>query len=91
VAYTDEFRDHVLALGRVKDMGMEIAADQSRPPDAIAKIQAHVAALKSQNILYGLHKFGRVPSLGASREPRRCDREHRLPDTAGVLAESMTA
>ena len=42
---------------------------------AIPKIQDHVSALKSQNIPYGLHTFGRVPPA---------------EQVAGVLAESMT-
>jgi cobalamin biosynthesis Mg chelatase CobN len=54
---------------------MEITADQSLLRDAIPKIQDHVSALKSQNIPYGLHTFGRVPPA---------------EQVAGVLAESMT-
>ena len=59
-AYSERIRDQVVALGIAKTLGL----DPSKPVDeeTIHKIENHLIELKSANIPYGLHAFGRTPT-----------------------------
>ena len=61
LAFADAIRLQVIDLGIAKDLGLDLP-DASALDDAMVhEIQAHMVDLRSQNIPFGLHAFGRVP------------------------------
>jgi cobaltochelatase CobN len=91
-AYAEKIREQVVALGIAKDLGL----DPAKPVDeeSIHKIENHLIELKSQNIPYGLHAFGRTPAkeLRDSTVDAIVSADRSLlPKNAKVLAEEMDA
>ena len=61
LAFAGEIREQVIELGIAKDLGLDLPAASALDDDMIHEIQAHMVDLRSQNIPFGLHAFGRVP------------------------------
>jgi cobaltochelatase CobN len=88
-AYLAKIGDQVRSLGIAKDLGLK---DAELDEEALHRVENHLADLKTQNIPYGLHKFGWIPD-----KPERdstidaivsTDRSL-LPKNAKVLAADM--
>src|SRR5690606_13653891 len=93
-AFADQVREQVMALGIAKDLGLDLAAPGSLDHDTVHRLQAHMLELRSQNIPYGLHAFGRVPSPEARAstvEAIAATDRSRRPVDAKLLAEDMDA
>ncbi len=89
-AYAGKIRDQVVALGIAKDLGIEAGKDIDE--ETIHKIESHLIDLKSQNIPYGLHAFGRTPAkeLRESTVDAIVSADRSLlPKNAKILAEDM--
>ncbi len=91
-ATADRIRKQVIDLGIAKDMGLDLSKPSSLDDQTLHRIQDHMVELRSQNIPYGLHAFGRTPE-----KPLRdstidaivsADRSL-LPDQKTVLAAEM--
>jgi cobaltochelatase CobN len=91
-AIEKRIREQVLALGIAKDLGLDLSGGRPVDEATLHRIENHLLELKSQNIPYGLHAFGRVPEkplrestidaiVGADRSL--------LPANAKVLASEM--
>ncbi|MEO8098262.1 MAG: cobaltochelatase subunit CobN [Acidobacteriota bacterium] len=91
-ATADRIRKQVTDLGIAKDMGLDLSKPESLDDALLHRIQDHMVELRSQNIPYGLHAFGRTPEK-ALRDTTidaivSTDRSL-LPKNAAVLANEM--
>ena len=91
-AVGEQIRQKVIAIGIAKDLGLDLAKPTSLTDEIVHRVQDHLLQLKSQNIPYGLHTFGKTPD-----KPLRdstidaivsVDRSL-LPNKAKVLADEM--
>src|SRR5690606_24092560 len=93
-AFADEVREQVVALGIAKDLGLDLDAPGSLDHETVHRILDYMAELRSQNIPYGLHAFGRVPDEEARASTVdaivNVDRSL-LPADAKVLADDIDA
>ncbi|HET7610069.1 MAG TPA: cobaltochelatase subunit CobN, partial [Gammaproteobacteria bacterium] len=93
-AFAGQVRDLVLSLGIAKDLGLELPDAASLTDPIVHQIQDYLVELKSQNIPYGLHAFGRVPDDAARASTVgaivSADRSL-LPNDANVLAADIDA
>jgi cobaltochelatase CobN len=91
-SYLEKIRGQLESLGIAKDLSLDLSSPDALDEAALHKIEEHLVDLKSQNIPYGLHTFGRVPEaalrattidaiVGADRSL--------LPNNAKVLASEM--
>ena len=89
-AYAGKIRDQVVALGIAKDLALDVSKEIDE--EAIHKIENHLIDLKSQNIPYGLHAFGRTPAKELRESTVSAivsvDRSI-LPKNAKILADDM--
>lgn len=91
-AFEKRIREQVVALGIAKDLSLD-----TRTPfdhETLHRIESHLIELKSQNIPYGLHAFGRVPEkpLRESTVDAIVSADRSLiPTNAKVLASEMEA
>ncbi len=60
-AYAQKIREQVIKLGIAKTLGLDLSKPDGLDEAALHRIENHLLELKSQNIPYGLHAFGRVP------------------------------
>lgn len=60
-AIEKRIREQVIVLGIAKDLTLDLSGDSPLEESALHRIENHLLELKSQNIPYGLHAFGRVP------------------------------
>jgi len=96
--YATQIRRQVLSLGLTKDLDLELAEldklNGSSPAgqEVLHRIENYIIALKSQNIPYGLHAFGRDPGDEARRSTAKAiaavDRSL-LPDQRTILEDEM--
>jgi cobaltochelatase CobN len=91
-SYLGTIREQVGTLGIAKDLGLDVSKLDALDEAAIHRIEAHLVDLKTENIPYGLHAFGRTPEK-ALRESTieavvGADRSL-LPSNAKVLASEM--
>ena len=61
LAFADAIREQVIELGIAKDLGLDLPDAGALDDAMVHEIQDHMVGLRSQNIPYGLHAFGRVP------------------------------
>ncbi len=61
-AYGEKVREQLEKLGIAKDLGLKLEAGKGIPEETMHKVENHLLDLKSQNIPYGLHTFGKVPA-----------------------------
>lgn len=91
-AYAERIRTQLIALGVAKDLGLKLDTPGSVTESVLHDVEEHLLMLRSQNIPYGLHTFGRAPGkaerastveaiVGADRSL--------LPSKAKVLAAEM--
>ena len=59
-AYGDKIREQLDKLGIVKDLALKLPP-KGVDEEALHKVENYLLELKSQNIPYGLHTFGKVP------------------------------
>ena len=93
-AVGEQIRTQVNALGLTKDLGLDLSRPNSLTDAMVHKIQDHILQLKSQNIPYGLHTFGRTPDkpMRDSTVDAIVSIDRRLlPKDAKVLASDMEA
>lgn len=93
-AVGEQIRTQVNALGLTKDLGLDLSRPNSLDDATVHKIQDHILQLKSQNIPYGLHTFGRTPDkpMRDSTVDAIVSIDRRLlPNDAKVLASDMDA
>jgi len=91
-AYSERIRQQLISLGIAKDLSLKLDTPDSVNEAVIHEVENHLIALKSQNIPYGLHTFGRVP--GKTERDSTIDAivstdRSLLPDKATVLAGEM--
>lgn len=100
-AYAGQIRAQVESLGIAKDLGLDdealghlehVAHDHTPDHDLLHAIRDYMIDMKTQNIPYGLHAFGRLPDDEARESTVAAivgaDRSL-LPDQSAVLAEDM--
>jgi len=90
--YAENAREQILKLGIAKDLNLDLSTPGSLNEEVIHRIENYLIELKSQNIPYGLHTFGKVPAKD-QRESTidaivSADRSQ-LPNQAKVLASKM--
>jgi cobaltochelatase CobN len=93
-AYSEQIRRQVLELGIARDLGFDIGAADSLTHEMIHEIQTHLLELRGQNIPYGMHAFGRVPTeeQRASTVAAIVNTDRGLlPSDAEVLSAEMDA
>ena len=91
-AYASEIREQVIALGIAKDLGLDLPDVAALDDPSVHAIQDHMLALRSQNIPYGLHAFGRTPEpshRASTVEAIVSTDRSLLPNDAEVLAAEM--
>ncbi len=91
-ATAERIRKQVIDLGIAKDMGLDLKTATDLTDEMTHRIQDHMVELRSQNIPYGLHAFGRTPEK-ALRETTvdailSTDRSL-LPAQSAVLGQEM--
>jgi len=91
-AYSERIRHQLISLGIAKDLSLKLEKPGSVNEDVIHEVEEHLIQLKSQNIPYGLHTFGRVP--GTTERNSTIDAivstdRSLLPNKARVLAGEM--
>ncbi len=90
--YAQEIRQQAIDLGIAKDLSLDFAEKGSLEHEQIHQIQAYLRGLKSENIPYGLHAFGRTPQPEYRRSTVDAivsiDRSL-LPDQRDVLSTEM--
>lgn len=59
--YAERVRLQLISLGIAKDLGLKLDAPGSLTDEILHDTEAHLLALKGQNIPYGLHTFGSTP------------------------------
>jgi cobaltochelatase CobN len=93
-AFAGQIRELVVSLGIAKDLSLDLPDDASLTDAVVHEVQDYLVELKSQNIPYGLHAFGRVPDEAARASTVDAivsvDRSL-LPNDAKVLADDMEA
>jgi len=94
-AFGESIRIQAQALGIDKSLGLDLSMPAGEiPHDVIHEIQDYMVELRSQNIPYGLHAFGRVPDdeARASTVTAIVETDRSLlPTAAEVLAADMDA
>ncbi|MEO5923168.1 MAG: cobaltochelatase subunit CobN [Bryobacteraceae bacterium] len=91
-ATADKIRKQVVDLGIAKDMGLDLSKPENLNDELLHRIQDHMVELRSQNIPYGLHAFGRTPEkpLRDSTVDAIISTDHSLlPAQSAVLAKEM--
>lgn len=91
-AMADRIREQVTKLGIAKDLGLDLSKPENLDDATIHRIQDHMLELRSQNIPYGLHAFGRTPekTLRDSTVDAIVSTDRSLlPNQAAVLANEM--
>lgn len=63
-ALAEEVRIRALALGLDKDLGWDLSREGTLNDLRLHQLEDYLSTLKSQNIPYGLHRFGWVPDEG---------------------------
>ena len=91
-AFGERIREQVAALGLAKDLSLDLSKPDSLDEEALHRIENHLLELKSQNIPYGLHAFGRTPDKDLRDTTIdaivSADRSL-LPNNAKILAADM--
>jgi cobaltochelatase CobN len=91
-AYRSRIREQVVSLGIARDLGLDLSAADAPDEATLHRIENHLLELKSQNIPYGLHAFGRTPekSLRESTIDAVVSADRSLlPNKAKVLADEI--
>ena len=90
--YAEEIRRQAIALGIAKDLSLDLDSEGSLDHDQVHEIETYLRDLKSENIPYGLHAFGRTPGPEHRRSTVEAivsiDRSL-LPGQRDVLASEM--
>ena len=91
-AYSERIRQQLISLGIAKDLSLKLDKPGSVNEELIHQVEDHLIQLKSQNIPYGLHTFGRAP--GKTERDSTIDAivstdRSLLPNKAKVLAGEM--
>ena len=60
-AYAEQIREQVIRVGIAKDLSLDLPDASSLDDPTVHRIQDHMVELRSQNIPFGLHAFGRTP------------------------------
>ncbi len=97
-AYAKEIRELVVALGIAKDLDLDVSGlaivgqAQEADHDLLHEVVGYMIDLRSQNIPYGLHAFGRVPDDTARASTVNAivsaDRSL-LPDAIEIMSADM--
>ncbi|MEQ1946993.1 MAG: cobaltochelatase subunit CobN [Bryobacteraceae bacterium] len=90
--YAEKIREQALKLGLAKDLGLKLDEPKSVNDEVIHQIENHLIELKSQNIPFGLHAFGRTPDqeMRASTVDAIVSTDRSLlPSKAKIVAEDM--
>ena len=91
-AYLVKIREQVTNLGIAKALGLDLSKPDSLDEETLHLIENHLLELKSQNIPFGLHAFGRTPEKELRDSTIQAivstDRSA-LPTNRKVLAEEM--
>ncbi len=89
-AFARQARDEAIRLGIARELKLDPAADWS--DEQLHQVEDYLLQLRSTDIPYGLHAFGRVPELAHQRETAEAiaavDRSL-LPDKQKVLVADM--
>jgi len=91
-ATADRIRKQVTDLGIAKDMGLDLSKPENLNDPTIHRIQDHMVELRSQNVPYGLHAFGRTPQKSerdSTVEAIISTDRSLLPTQSAVLAKEM--
>ena len=91
-AYAEEIRLQVIDLGIAKDLGLDLPDAASLGDETVHRIQDHMVVLRSQNIPFGLHAFGRTPEQelrDSTIDAIVSTDRSLLPNDAEILADDM--
>ncbi len=91
-ASADRIRKQVTDLGIAKDLGLDVSKPESLTDELVHRIQDHMVELRSQNIPYGLHAFGRTPEKplrDSTVEAIVATDRSLLPDQSKILGQEM--
>jgi cobaltochelatase CobN len=91
-AVAERICEQVIKLGIAKDLSLDLSNPANLTDALVHRIQDHIVTLKSENIPYGLHAFGRTPEKDLRETTIEAivnmDRSL-LPNAAKVLAAEM--
>ena len=93
-AYAEDIREQVIELGIAKDLGLDLPDASALDDATLHRIQDHMVELRSQNIPFGLHAFGRTPEKefrDSTIEAIVSTDRSLLPNDAEILAADMEA
>ncbi len=91
-AYAEEIISQAVELGIAKDLSLELTDASSLTDEIVHRIRNYMVELRSENIPFGLHAFGRTPEKELRDSTIRAivaaDRSL-LPEGEAVLADEM--